>query len=94
MRKLTLAVLTLFLTTAPLSATEEPPTEELQPPVVPSVVVETEPTPGPGMHLVEVNLEERAAPADDAIAQLGPRGGFWWVVGVIVVAGVILALIL
>jgi hypothetical protein len=26
--------------------------------------------------------------------QLGPRGGFWWIVGVIVVAGVILAVLL
>ena len=26
--------------------------------------------------------------------QLGPRGSFWWVVGVIVVAGVILAVLL
>lgn len=94
MRKLTLALLSLFLTAAPLSATEEAAAEELQPQVVSSVGMETEPTSDPAMHLAEISVEERAAPADAAAAQVGPRGGFWWTVAVIVVAGVILALVL
>ena len=73
------------------SASEDLPVE-YQSEIVPSA--EVEPGAGADMHLTKINVEERAAPADAAAAQLGPRGSFWWVVGVIVVAGVILAVIL
>lgn len=38
--------------------------------------------------------ESQGAERPRAAAQLRPRGGFWWIVGVIVVAGVILAVVL
>ena len=91
MRNLMLALLVLFLTAPALRASEDLPVE-YQSEIVPSA--EVEPGAGADMHLTKINVEERAAPADAAAAQLGPRGSFWWVVGVIVVAGVILAVIL
>ena len=94
MRYVMLSLLALFLTVLPAEATENRPAGDLVPEVVPSVVVEAAPNTGAAMHLTEISVEERAGSNDAAAAQLGPRGGFWWIVGVIVVAGVILAVIL
>lgn len=96
MRSLKLVLMALALTAPALSATptEVPaePTAEL----VPAVVVESAPAADESrLHLTEIQVEERSSSADEAAAaQLGPRGSFWWVVGVIVVAGVILAVLL
>lgn len=46
------------------------------------------------LQLTKVQQSERATDSDAAAAQFAPRGSFWWVVGVIVVAGVILAVVL
>ena len=95
MRNLSLALLAVFVAAPALSATEALPMDDLRTELAPAVVAEVEAVPDAGIHLTEIQIEERAAPADDAAAaQLGPRGSFWWVVGVIVVAGVILALVL
>jgi len=93
MRHLILALVALLLA-VPAGATEPAPAETRAPEVVPSVATGGEAVLEASLRLREVRLEERAAPADAAAAQLGPRGGFWWTVGVIVVAGVILALVL
>lgn len=45
------------------------------------------------LNLTKVQVEERAN-ADDAALVQPARGSFWWLVGVIVVAGVILAVVL
>lgn len=94
MRNLILSLLVLLLTAPALSATENAPADAFVPEAVPNVVAEPAPDAGAAMHLSEIHLEERTATSDVAAAQLGPRGGFWWIVGVIVVAGVILAVVL
>lgn len=93
MRKLILALLTLLLSAPALSATVNDPADLAVPEVVPTVV-EAAPAADAAMQLGEVSLEERTATSDEApAAQLGPRGSFWWIVGVIVVAGIILAVV-
>jgi hypothetical protein len=62
--------------------------------VVPSIVAQPAPNAEARVQLKEISLEKRAAPDDAAVAQLPQRGSFWWLVGVIVVAGVILAVLL
>lgn len=94
MRNLMLALLALSLTGTALSATEPPFSEDLVPEVVPTAVVETEDAADASMHLNTIEVEERGTPAESAATQLGPRGSFWWLVGVVVVAGVILAVVL
>ena len=94
MRRLIPCLLALLLTAAPLSATEKKPAEPYVPNVVQSEVAKPAPSPEASMHLSEIEVGERPAARDAAPAQLGPRGSFWWVVGVIVVAGVILAVLL
>ena len=92
MHYLLMLVLTVFLAASPLSATDPSPAGAPAD-VVPTVVEARAPGADAGMRLEAVRLEERAS--DDAMAaQLGPRGGFWWMVGVVVVAGVILAVVL
>jgi hypothetical protein len=90
-----LSLLALSLLVAPAAGATEMTVAEEAP--VPAVTVDTpseQPEAAP-MHLQEIQLEERtnAAPAADA-AQMPARGSFWWLVGVIVVAGVILAVLL
>lgn len=85
----------LVLLAAPaLSASDTEPTEEVVPRIVEAPAAVTAPEQSPEMHLEEVVIRESVASEDAAAAQLGPRGSFWWVVGVIVVAGVILAVLL
>ena len=94
MRTVKLSLLALLLTAPALSATEDRPTDPAVPEAVPAVIAESAPGAGAEMHLTQINLEERSASSDDAAAaQLGPRGSFWWIVGVIVVAGVLLAVL-
>ena len=50
--------------------------------------------PRPAMRLEQIAVEERATDEAAAAVQLGPRGGFWWMVGVIVVAALILTVLL
>lgn len=98
MRHLILSLLAVLLAAPALSATENDPAADLVPAVeaevVPSMTAESAPDADGALQLTEVTLEERAASDDAAAAQLGPRGGFWWLVGVVVVAGVILAILL
>lgn len=93
MRNLFMSFLFVLLAAPALSATEADPVETV-PEVVPTVVAEADVDTRPSMHLEEITIEERPATSDAAAAQLGPRGGFWWIVGVIVVAGIILTVIL
>ena len=87
--------LLLLLVAAPMaraeSTTPDQPLqpEAVQPAVVPSALA-------PSMSLKEVKVPEvRAVQATVASTQEMPRrGSFWWLVGVIVVAGIILAVVL
>lgn len=94
MRHLLILLFAAFLAASTLSATEPTTTDNPDVKVVPSVVADGATGSGAAMHLQRIDLEQRAASDDAAPAQLGPRGGFWWMVGVIVVAGVILAVVL
>jgi hypothetical protein len=95
MNRSIICLLAIALTSLPLSATEDP-VEGYVPEVVTTKSAEPSPPPSAeaSLNLSKVVVEKRAAPATDAAAQLGERGGFWWLVGVVVVAGVILAVIL
>jgi hypothetical protein len=91
MRHLIISLLAVLLAAPMLSATETHAPVEVLPQVVPAAPaaeVRAE------MHLDVVEVRTSAATEDAEATQLGPRGGFWWMVGVIVVAGVILAVIL
>ena len=46
------------------------------------------------LNLTKVQVAERATDSDAAAAQFAPRGSFWWLVGVVVVAAVIIAVVL
>ena len=95
MRRIPVALLALCLAAPALSASATEPAAEPSAELAPAVVAESPPAADAAMNLTEITVEERAAAADEsAAAQLGPRGSFWWVVGVIVVAGVILAILL
>lgn len=93
MRNLFTSFLFVLLAAPALSATEADPLESV-PDAVPTVVAEVEVDTDSRMHLTEISLEERTETGEAAAAQLGPRGSFWWIVGAVVVAGVILAVIL
>jgi hypothetical protein len=95
MRKPPLSIFALFLVATPLSATVNDPAEAVAPEVEPAMVAEVPPQIETGMNLTRIVLEERSSTSDDAaVAQFPARGSFWWLVGVVVVAGVILAVIL
>ena len=93
MRRLILSLSVLLLSAPALSATETKPAEVAAPEARMSVVEKAAPE-AATLKVAEVKAEKRAASDSAPAAQLGPRGGFWWIVGVIVVAGVILAVIL
>ncbi|HEX6071155.1 MAG TPA: hypothetical protein VFZ18_15065 [Longimicrobiaceae bacterium] len=78
---------------APLAATEVEAPEAAP---VPTVAVEApaDAADAPVMHLEEIQVEQRNTTAAADAAQFPARGSFWWLVGVIVVAGVILVLLL
>lgn len=46
------------------------------------------------MQLAPVVIEDRAPAEEAAVQEMPRRGSFWWIVGAIVVAGLILAVIL
>lgn len=87
---LTFALL-LFFAVPVLSATE--PTNDALAPAVSTTAV-TDQAPTAELHLTEVQIRESRAADDAAIAQFPARGSFWWVVGAIVVGGVILSVLL
>lgn len=93
MRRLILTLSALLLTAPVLGATETRPAEVAVPEARISVVEKAAPQ-AAALQLTKVQVEKRATADDAAAAQLGPRGSFWWIVGVIVVAGVILAVVL
>jgi hypothetical protein len=94
MRRWTLYLLASFLTAPALSATEVKPSDVSVPEVVPSVATKAEPSPRSELQVTRVAVEERAPAREANAAQFPARGSFWWLVGVIVVAGVILAVVL
>ena len=91
--------LVLILLAAPVAtarAENDPPEKEPRAAIA-QTVVESEAPEQPEIQLAEVELpsHEESAPADAPATQDMPsRGSFWWLVGVIVVAGVILAVLL
>lgn len=99
MRAVLKSVLIALAIATPLHAAENNPEVPNEPEA--AVVVETAPAEAveaaptaPEMQLDPVQVEQRAS-ADEAVAaQLPNRGSFWWLVAVVVVAGVILAVLL
>ncbi|MEX2572555.1 MAG: hypothetical protein WD737_14740 [Gemmatimonadota bacterium] len=86
-------MIALFVSAPALGATaNDPPAVERE--VVPTVAAEPLPGPAPAMNLTEIQIEERAGMAEAEVAQLPARGSFWWIVGAIVVGGVILSVLL
>lgn len=87
--------LALLLATAPIAAASEDP--EDRPPrddqkVQPAITADV--PRAPEMRLAPVVIQERVPVEDSAVQEMPARGSFWWIVGAIVVAGVILAVIL
>lgn len=84
---LTLATAALLVCAPAAHATEADPVTDI-------VDVRLAEPPAAGeLRLTEVQLRSEAL-SDDAMAAQPSRGSFWWYVGVIVVAGVILAVVL
>ena len=93
-RFLPIAVIALAAA-APLHASAGPALEEPRTePDLAEPAMTAPPPAEPEMRLEAVQVEERAAPDEADAAQWPQRGSFWWLVGVIVVAGVILAVLL
>ena len=90
-----LLALLLLLLAVPAARADEGKAED--PEVKASVAVVAEEAPdAPDLKLEEVKVPE-ARPAESAAAdtqEMPRRGSFWWLVGVIVVAGIILAVVL
>lgn len=92
MRHLIALVLVLF--TASFASASEPDDarlgerERVEPAVTEQVVE------APELVLAPVVVEERASDTDEIAQDMPQRGSFWWIVGAIVVAGVILAVLL
>ena len=85
--------LVFSLLVMPVAARAESPA-----PATPSALVVVQPIQAPTVPTSEMKLKEVRVQvdrqADDAAVQGPSRGSFWWLVGVIVVAGVILAVVL
>lgn len=95
MRAVLVFALLLFIAPA-LSATETDPAPRADAvAAVEAAVVDHAPG-APAPDLQKVDVERRAvSDASEAAAQDMPRrGSFWWLVGVIVVAGILLAVLL
>lgn len=91
MRAVLPAVLLSLALAAPLHATED----DRELPASAAVIAAGADAPAPAaMHLDEIQVEERTTAGDAESAQLPARGSFWWLVAVVVVAGVILAVVL
>lgn len=84
----------LVLLAAPVAAATETDDEvrdaEKVQPSVTEVATDTEAE----MQLAPVVIEDRAPAEETAVQEMPRRGSFWWIVGAIVVAGLILAVIL
>ena len=88
-------VLLLLAAPAGLRAEDTRPGERAVQPEVVRTLDSADAPAQPEMILTEMKVAERAVSSDAAVAQDMPqRGSFWWLVGVIVVAGVILYLVL
>lgn len=89
----TLALLLLAVPSAYANELDEAVTAEPTPAVQPTLVDEAPAE--PEMHLETIQVEElQQSEATEDSAQWPERGSFWWIVGAIVVGGVILALLL
>lgn len=91
--RVVIALVLLLLSTPLARAEERKPEEEVKPTVA---RVEQRKPAAPDVELSEAKVQEsRESKADAAATQEMPRrGSFWWLVGVIVVAGIILAVLL
>jgi hypothetical protein len=103
MRRIVPLVMVAWATAAPLSADTGPEDPEIataaaavEPAMAAAeapVVVQEAPA-APELRLDPVQVERSTAADEAEAAQWPQRGSFWWLVGVIVVAGVLLALLL
>ena len=89
--------LVLILLAAPLAparAENTPPEKDPRPAVVRTAVEAAAPL-APGMVVGQVKIPSYEAALANALAgqEMPRRGSFWWLVGVLVVAGVILAVL-
>jgi hypothetical protein len=94
MRRLLTVVLSSLLLAAPALSASEPASAPAALPEARLSVTEKATPDVPAVRLAKVKADERVSTDKATATQLGPRGGFWWMVGVIVVAGVILAVVL
>lgn len=93
MRPVLPSLLVALAVAVPLHAAEtEPDATAPMPEVAPLATPEL--PAAPTMQLEAIQLEERTVADDADAAQVPARGSFWWLVGVIVIAGVILAVLL
>ena len=96
MRFVIALVLTLLLAPVAAARAEEgTPEKDLRPTIAQTVVEATAPA-QPTVALTQVKIPRLDAAEANALAtqEMPRRGSFWWLVGVIVVAGVILAVVL
>ena len=93
MRRPALLLSALLLAASPLGATETKPAVEAVPEARVAVEEKTPPV-APEVKITKAEAKETAPSETAAPAQLGERGSFWWIVGVIVVAAVILSVVL
>jgi hypothetical protein len=88
--------LVLLLIAAPHARAEGPVPEKEVRPTIAQTVTEADAPALPQLLLSEVELPAYSAAVDAPVTtqEMPRRGSFWWLVGVIVVAGVILAVLL
>ena len=76
-----------------VTAAENPEAPVAEPTPVAAPELDAAPV-APELRLDPVQVEQRVVADEAEAAQWPPRGSFWWLVGVIVVAGVLLAVLL
>ncbi|HUE95255.1 MAG TPA: hypothetical protein VMN39_01260 [Longimicrobiaceae bacterium] len=85
------ATLALFLAVPELHATE---TDAPRADVVEARTAGADAPAAGELRLTTIDVQQRAIADDAAAAQFASRGSFWWIVGAIVVGGLILAILL
>ena len=93
-RILAVAIVAVSLLAAPNAQAAENDVPVPSAEIVPAPTASSDGPMTGSLRLTTVEVQNLANAEDAAAAQFAPRGSFWWVVGVIVVAGVILTVLL
>lgn len=94
--RIVLTLLLLLLVALPAGAVEVPPPAEdavTATAAAPALAPAPDAAPAPDLRLDRVEARQ-AADQPAAVQDMPARGSFWWLVGVIVIAGIILAVVL